>query len=338
MMYERRAMTRIGVIVSLTLGLLLVGMLVVAIGRVREEANRVQCQNNLRQIGLAISNYRDSASRLPLLTDYGQGAPTGRGLVSLFAHIWPYCESSPWRYTSDMSVDRYHAPTSTQFNLFSKVGQHFTQMGGLANQHLRLFLDSGDLTADQLRDVRMTLPDGVTGYYATGSYAANGLVPWGTKATPSSVSRGIENTVMMTEKPQVCKTATGEVVYNLWGLGFFSPNMPAFATLTPADPPGLLSTGQVAPIVPLRQRDLFDSEETIDVRVGRQDAPIETMTALNPLQRIYANQPCDPRLPGGPHAAGLQTLMADASVRTFGWDTSPRVFWAACSPVRPAEE
>ena len=100
----------------------------------------------------------------------------------------------------------------------------------------------------------------------------------------------------------------------------------------------ILSTGQVAPILPFRQKDLLSSDDTIRFRVGRQDAPIETMTSLNPLQRIYANQPCDPRLPGGPHAAGLQTLMADASVRTFGWDSSPWEFWRACSPAAPVED
>ena len=338
MIYERHGLTRIEVVFGVSLTILLLGMLVVGIGRVREEAKRIECQNNLKGLGLAVCNYRDCVIRLPLLTDQGEGAPTGRGIMSVFAQLWPYCEATWLGYHSNMADEHYNAPTSAEFRFDSKVEQRpYTFHGGMANQSLLRFLDPGDATADRLRDVPMTLPNGATGYYATSSYAANGLSPWGRKGDFAAFPRGMENTVMIGEKPQVCKTAAGELIYNLWGLGFYSPNMPAFATLTPAEPPGLLSTGQVAPVVPLRPRQPLSSDETIRVRVGRQDAPKETMIKLNPLQQIDVNQPCDPRLPGGPHAAGLQTLMADGSVRTFGWDTSPWIFWAACSPAVPVE-
>jgi hypothetical protein len=56
-------------------------------------------------------------------------------------------------------------------------GYPIRQVGGIANHVLSWFLDPADGTASQRWDVLMTLPDGTTGYYATGSYAANGLVP-----------------------------------------------------------------------------------------------------------------------------------------------------------------
>ena len=74
-------------------------------------------------------------------------------------------------------------------------------------------------------------------------------------------------TIIIGERAQVCRTAGGETVYNLWGLGFYSPHMPSFATLTPDEPAGLQSTGQVAPVTPLPPREHTDQ---ILVRTGRK--------------------------------------------------------------------
>jgi hypothetical protein len=70
----------------------------------------------------------------------------------------------------------------------------------------------------------------------------------------------------------------------------------------------------------------------IRVQVGRRDAAPEAADFPTPLQRLRGGRPCDPRLPGGPHLAGLQVVMADGSVRVFGWDTSLWAFWAAGLP------
>ncbi|MFO0926743.1 MAG: hypothetical protein U0736_06835 [Gemmataceae bacterium] len=149
------------------------------------------------------------------------------------------------------------------------------------------------------------------------------------------VSRtGTANTLLIGERPQVCRTADGDEVYNLWGLGFYSPHMPAFATLTPAAPPGLASTGQVAPALPLPDEDAAD---TLRVRIGRRDAPPVAPDYATPLQVVRPGRPCDPRLPGTPHRRGMQVGMADGSMRVFAPSVDPWVFWAACVPDRTAE-
>ena len=331
-MRRRAGLSRAEVLVVLLLVLGLVGMVLVGIGKIRGAADQQKCRNNLKQVGLAVHGYFDTSGQLPLLADQGEWALAGRGLPSVLALIIPYLEGTPLAFRPERSPDYYHAHSSVQFT-YPHKGMPFTQVGGMANHVIPIFLDPADATAKQLRDIPMTLPDGSTGYYATGSYAANGLAPWGKRSgrLQQLFPNGIENTILIGERPQVCRTGAGDEVYNLWGLGFYSPDMPAFATLTPADPPGLLSTGQVAPVVPLP-----DEGSPIPVRIGRRDAEPELPDFPTPVQRVRPGRPCDPRLPGGPHLAGLQVLMADGSVRVFGWDTSPRVFWAACLPGEPA--
>jgi prepilin-type processing-associated H-X9-DG protein len=218
-----------------------------------------------------------------------------------------------------------------RFPFHNKDGDPGTLYGGIVNQNWLVFRCPADTTANQLRDIPMTLPDGTTGYYAAGSYAANGMLPWGSGGL-KDITRGTATTIMLGERPQVCRTAAGDTVYNLWGVGFYSPHMPAFAALTPIAPPGLWSTGQIAPVMPLPGEQAEDRNTAIHYRVGRKDAPPQAADFPTPIQPLRKDQPCDPRLPGSMHNAGMQVAMADGSVRTFAADTEPWVFWSACAP------
>ncbi|HEY1189061.1 MAG TPA: DUF1559 domain-containing protein [Gemmata sp.] len=313
-MFGRRAFSRGELLVALALVSVLGALVVSLLARARESAARTSCQNNLKQLTLGVMNYHDVNLQLPPLAD------SDAGLVSVFATICPYLTSYCWHYAPGRSqADAYHAPSSVVFPCRGKDGAELSQEGGDANQIWRAFLDPADPTPNGLRDIAVTLPDGTTGHHATGNYAANGLLPWGQKLGAKSLGEWPTLAILFAERPQVCRTADGETVHNLWGVGFYSPSMPTFATLTPTNPPGLWSTGQVSPAGGGM------------VRVGRADADPQPANFPAPFQVLRGEQPCDPRLPGTPHRAGMQTAMSDGSVRLFAPSTEPWVFWAACA-------
>jgi prepilin-type N-terminal cleavage/methylation domain-containing protein len=191
-----RGFTLIELLVVIAIIAILIGLLLPAVQKVREAAARSQCQNNLKQIGLALQNYHDSNNQLPpsmLSGSYGSRWDQGNGFNWAIL-ILPYIEQQNLYNLLGASglgigvntIKTYSCPTdpfaSTPYN---SGGVNYARGNYAANCGPAYGLNGGQGTVAQVG----------------GTYQGDGIFQIGTGLTLAQITGqdGTANTIMVGE-------------------------------------------------------------------------------------------------------------------------------------------
>jgi hypothetical protein len=186
----RRVVSLIGWAVVLFLATCLV---LAAVGRVREEARRTQCVNNVRAIGFALLNYYDVNRRFPAATVADRDLPPERRLSWLFeldvyVHArmdpdWKPQRGQPWDSEENLKLVRTRRML---WYVCPGVGQE-TGTGGLALTH---YVGAAGVGADA---ARLPKGDPLAGVFGYDRWVKQEEITDGLSTTATVIETGFEN-------------------------------------------------------------------------------------------------------------------------------------------------
>jgi prepilin-type N-terminal cleavage/methylation domain-containing protein/prepilin-type processing-associated H-X9-DG protein len=222
---RRKGFTLIELLVVVAIIGVLIALLMPAVQKVREAANRVHCLNNMKQMGLALHNYHDVEGRFPPALDLGERPfrpPPNRGwhpYWSWRARLMPYYEqdnlyriADEWAHIGNGNPTDFHWwPWGDFWNNFATalpnpaLGQPVA-LWICPSEPRNLLIQYQDFGPTQRIPVAFSDYQGVCGIRGDFEGEKSGILVYSDRSTKrkvriADITDGTSNTLMVGERP-----------------------------------------------------------------------------------------------------------------------------------------
>jgi prepilin-type N-terminal cleavage/methylation domain-containing protein/prepilin-type processing-associated H-X9-DG protein len=206
----RKAFTLVELLVVIAIIGVMVGLLLPAVQAAREASRRMQCSNNLKQIGLALHNYHDVSNRLPICNPRcpNVGPPMGNKRWGWIPRLLPFIEQNSLYEQLDFRIASWQG---ANFPFLQQVHRQFVCPSNPLSSEIReqeffaapqWIISNADYAA-VIGDYRNATGVGATpafGNQDCGNPRVRGMIGrWGWSARFADVTDGLSNTFCVGE-------------------------------------------------------------------------------------------------------------------------------------------